>query len=164
MKLKSFCLASLLLVSAWCANAIDTPKGKVALTLSGNISQHNQGNSFLLDDAILNQLPQKSIQTSSPWYNGIHTFSGPSLKDVLALAGSKGKQLKLKAINDYTIVIPSSDADLGPIIARTIDGKAFSVRDKGPLFLIYPFDSNKELQNRTYYSRSIWQLVSIKAE
>jgi hypothetical protein len=36
-----------------------------------------------------------------------------------------------------------------------------SVRDKGPLWLIYPYDSKAEYQSETIYSRSIWQLVKI---
>jgi hypothetical protein len=36
------------------------------------------------------------------------------------------------------------------------------VRDKGPLFVIYPFDAQPELRNAIYYSRSAWQLRSIE--
>ena len=35
------------------------------------------------------------------------------------------------------------------------------VRDKGPLFIIYPFDANPELKSQTYYSRSVWQVAKI---
>ena len=37
-----------------------------------------------------------------------------------------------------------------------------SVRDKGPLFVIYPFDEAPELNNETYYGRSAWQVKSIE--
>jgi hypothetical protein len=36
-----------------------------------------------------------------------------------------------------------------------------AVRDKGPLFVIYPFDARPELRGAVYYSRSAWQLRTI---
>ena len=39
----------------------------------------------------LQQLPQYEIKTSIPWSNSVHTFKGPSLEDVLALANAKGQ-------------------------------------------------------------------------
>jgi hypothetical protein len=36
------------------------------------------------------------------------------------------------------------------------------VRDRGPLFAVYPFDALPELRNAVYYSRSAWQLRSIE--
>ena len=37
-----------------------------------------------------------------------------------------------------------------------------SVREKGPLFVMYPFDSQPQLRNAVYFSRCIWQLRSIE--
>ena len=31
-------------------------------------------------------------------------------------------------------------------------------RDKGPLFMMYPFDGHPELRGAVHYSRAIWQL------
>jgi hypothetical protein len=36
------------------------------------------------------------------------------------------------------------------------------VREKGPLFVMYPFDRVPELRNAVYYSRCIWQLREIE--
>jgi hypothetical protein len=33
------------------------------------------------------------------------------------------------------------------------------VRDKGPLFIVYNYDSNAELQHQRFYSRSVWQVA-----
>jgi hypothetical protein len=48
------------------------------------------------------------------------------------------------------------------IVARLLDDKPMAVRDKGPLFVIYPFDARPELRNAIYYSRSAWQLRTIE--
>jgi hypothetical protein len=37
-----------------------------------------------------------------------------------------------------------------------------SVRDKGPLFLVYPFDKDQGLFNEKYFSRSVWQIKDIE--
>jgi hypothetical protein len=39
-----------------------------------------------------------------------------------------------------------------------------AVRDKGPLFIIYPYDSDPQLQNQTYYTRSAWQVAKLIVE
>ena len=44
------------------------------------------------------------------------------------------------------------------IVARLLDGKPMLTREKGPLFIIYPFDSKSELQAKPFYARSAWQL------
>jgi hypothetical protein len=68
------------------------------------------------------------------------------------------------AINDYSVEIPLSDAVKGgPIIAYSIDGKEMSLRDKGPLWVIYPYDSNSDFRSEVVYLRSIWQLDRLEA-
>jgi len=44
------------------------------------------------------------------------------------------------------------------IAARLIDERPMPVRERGPLFIIYPFDSRPELKAEKYYARSAWQL------
>ena len=39
-----------------------------------------------------------------------------------------------------------------------------SRRDKGPLWVIYPYHDNIDYRSETIYSRSIWQLDRIEAE
>ena len=36
------------------------------------------------------------------------------------------------------------------------------MRDKGPLWIIYPYDQNTDYQTEVIYSRSIWQLDRIE--
>ena len=114
---------------------------------------------------MLDALPQVEIKTASPWYQGVQTFSGPLLKDVLRLVGAKGTKLKILALNDYKTEVPLGDAELfRPILARKVNGVVLSPRDKGPLFLVYPYDSKAELRAELFYSRSAWQIKSIAVE
>jgi hypothetical protein len=85
------------------------------------------------------------------------------LRDVLSAAGAQGSTLRLSALNDYRIDVPADDARRFEVtLARLIDDRPITVREKGPLFVIYPFDSDPALRNALYYSRSVWQLKTIE--
>lgn len=69
------------------------------------------------------------------------------------------------AVNDYTIEFPVEDAlKDGPIIAFLRNGEEMSVRDKGPLWIIYPYDQDPAYRTEVVYSRSIWQLDRIAVQ
>jgi hypothetical protein len=123
----------------------------------------NGGLSFNLNT--LESLPQRQFTTMTPWSDKPIQFSGPLMRDVLAIAGAKGQNIRATAINDYRINIPVQDAmRFDMIVATRMNGERMSVRDKGPLFVVYPFDSLPELQQARYYERSIWQLKSLEVE
>jgi hypothetical protein len=50
------------------------------------------------------------------------------------------------------------------ILALKINGEYMRVRDKGPLFIVYPYDSEPELNNQVFYSRSAWQVSKMSIE
>ncbi|HEX5804751.1 MAG TPA: molybdopterin-dependent oxidoreductase [Macromonas sp.] len=141
---------------------LPTPRGAVVLTIEGGIHNRNSSSAAQFDMQMLRELKTYVVTTRTPWYQTAVTFSGPRLKDVLARVGAQGQGLRVRALNDYAVDVPFSDAAaFNPILAWQIDGQPLSVRDKGPLFLIYPFDEHPELKNDIYYGRSIWQIQSI---
>lgn len=128
-------------------------------SLKGGVSQ------LTLDFLTLDRLPQRSFTTNTPWVKQPQTFSGPLLRDVLATAGAVGSNIKAVALNDYQINIPVDDAQkFDVVVALRIDGKPIPVRERGPFFVIYPFDQHPELRAVRYYERSIWQLKSLRVE
>jgi hypothetical protein len=50
------------------------------------------------------------------------------------------------------------------IVAHKMNGQSIPVKTKGPLFIVYPYDSKPELRALTYYERSAWQLKSLTLE
>jgi hypothetical protein len=94
------------------------------------------------------------------------TFQGPSLRSVLNdIDVDRTANLKMVALNDYASKVPASDAfTYGVILAVLRDGEVMSVRDKGPIWVIYPMDDNPELQREIFNSRLVWQLKSISVE
>ncbi len=109
----------------------------------------------------LRQYPEIVIETTTPWTDGEQRFVGIALQAVLGDLASSDI-ISLQAVNDYVVSIPASDVDIEfPVVAYKRNGEAMSIRDKGPLWLIYPFDSKPEFRTETIFSRSIWQLVEI---
>lgn len=154
-----------LVVISNAVSALEPPRGPVVLQISGRIDEHHQGKLAALDMGALLALPQKSFTTQTPWEQKPVLFSGPLLRDVLQLVKAKGQHIRAVALNDYRVKLPVSDArEHDVIVALQMNGQSIPVRTKGPLFIVYPFDAKPELQHKTYYERSVWQLKAIEVE
>lgn len=147
---------------AFPAFALDKPAGPVVLTISGALTQANDGGQAQFDMQMLQALPQQSFTTQIRWYPDPVNFTGPLMRDVLAAAGAKGSKITAAALNDYQTDIPFEDVlKYDVILARLVNGKPMTVRERGPLFIVYPYDTKAELRSELYYSRSVWQLRSL---
>ena len=150
MALRLFIAAVVALFGASIANAAET-----ILTVTGAVD----GESVAFSRADLDSMPRTTFRTSTIWTEGEQEFSGVALADLMAAVGAKGKRIKATALNDYSVEIPMEDvAKPGPIVALWHNGREMSVRKKGPLWILYPYDSDPDFQKETIYSRSIWQL------
>ena len=151
-----------LLSSAALADGLPAPTGDEILEITGKIANTNADGAADFDMAMLAALPQRTTVTTSPWYDGKQTFAGPLGWALLNQIGATGTTLKVTALNDYVTEIPVGDfKDYQVILATSLNGEAMSVRDKGPIFIIYPFDEKPELYNQKYFSRSVWQIKEI---
>ena len=155
---------AVLLALPWCAaRALERPTGPVILTIRGSLSAPNAGTMAQFDMAMLEQLPQHSFTTRTPWYSQARKFTGPLLRDVLTACGAQGRTLRAVALNDYRVDLPFEDVQrYDVLLARLLDDQPMAVRDKGPLFIIYPFDTDPALRSPIFYGRSAWQLKSIE--
>lgn len=107
----------------------------------------------------LDGLSQASFETTTIWTDGSVAFSGVALADVLEAANADGDTLRMTALNDYSVEMSIDEiSSTFPIIATRMNGQEISVRDKGPYWVVFPYDSNPEFQTETTYARSIWQL------
>lgn len=168
MKQRRLFTASLLLAAislSGAALALDAPKERPILAVSGKIAVKNAGETARFDMKMIEALPQHSFTTSTPWFDKPVKFTGPLLSDVLAAVKASGTTVSAVAINDYKVSIPMTDATkFKMILARQIDDKPIPVREKGPLFVVYPFDTSAELRTSTFYERSIWQLKALEVQ
>jgi hypothetical protein len=107
----------------------------------------------------LDAFSQTEFTTSTIWTDGDIQFSGVSLKMLLTHLNVKGDTLTMTALNDYAVAMPVADlTEDAPIIATRMNGAVMPVRDKGPFWVVYPYDDNALFSTETNYTRSIWQL------
>lgn len=159
MRSKAFCIVRNLLaiiffiqpVASYAENLLSVTVDGVTETLS-------------FDDLLA--MPQTSVSTDNDYVNAVTEFSGPTLKDLLEKYNIDPKEmLILSAINDYYVNIPASDAfDFNVILALFRDGERMAIRDKGPIWVIYPLVKEMLINSDLYNGRMIWQLNSIVVE
>lgn len=153
------------LMGAGTALALEPATGDVLLTVTGEIGQTNAADEARLDLDLLVELGTTEFETETIWTDGPQTFVGVELIDLLAALEAEGDILRAVALNDYAVEIPVSDAvEGGPIIAFLRNGEEMSVREKGPLWLVYPYDNAPEYRAEVIYARSIWQLARIEVQ
>jgi len=141
---------------------LSPPTEPAILTIDGALAHTNGGGAARFDGPMLDGFRQVAVRTATPWTDGHPTFEGPRLADLLEAVGADGEVILAVAHNDYAVEIPLSDAsEFGIILARKVNGTALTLRTKGPLWIIYPFDADPALAHERYYARSIWQLKKL---
>ena len=129
-----------------------------------SLTTSKQSVDFTLEQ--LQTLPQTTVVTANDYVEPSAVFQGPLLRTVLEeLEIDKDAELKMIALNDFTSTVPASDAfDYDVILAVLRDGEPMTVRNKGPIWVIYPMDDNPELRSDIYNDRLVWQLKEIAVE
>lgn len=123
----------------------------------------NQGNmsQFTLEQLLPHM--DREIVTTTPWTNGETTFVGVSAKEMLHMLGVDKADLKVTALNNYWSKIPYKDIEkYNPLFAVKKNGHAMSVREKGPVWVIYPLSEFGEQNNEVLHSRMVWQVNRIE--
>lgn len=139
-----------------------TSAAKTILTVRGKTAD---GAPVDFDAKALEALGVAEIRTRTQWLGAAGVWQGVPLQKVLARVGARGDNLRVRALNDYSAVIPVADvARFGPILAWRLDGKLLGVRERGPLIVIYPYDSDPALNFQMYHDRAVWQVRDIVVE
>lgn len=165
LRLWAFLMLCCIPVPSAFAGTIDAPATKPILLISGNIENTNSADGAAFDLPMLEAVGVKTIETTNPWYEGRTVFQGVLLDKLMAYVGAKGKKVTAIALNDYVTTIPIEDFKrFDVLLAFKRDGNYMPVRDKGPLFIVYPYDSDPQLQSQVYYMRSAWQVSKLIVE
>ncbi len=121
--------------------------------------EKHDGSEISMTLADLDALDQVVFSTSTIWTDGVVEFSGVPVWTILGHAEADGATLRMVALNDYAIEMPVGELEEAvPIVATRMDGETMSIRDKGPFWVIYPFDADPAYASETNHSRSVWQL------
>jgi hypothetical protein len=133
--------------------------GRIILRVTGRIADAERS----FDLPALEALGLEVLRTRTAW-TGPETlhFSGVPLDRLLRAVGAQGDRLRATALNDYAVNVPREDADRnGAFLATRQDGAPLRVRDRGPIWLIYPWSDRADLDLAVYRDRAIWQLRQI---
>ncbi|SEG47967.1 hypothetical protein [Oceanospirillum linum] len=109
-------------------------------------------------------LPTTQVRTKTIWTDKEHTFSSVTFKDLMKhlQIDPKGKHVTMIALNDYAIqVAVETLIEHSAFIAYAIDGKRMRIRDKGPLWVLYPFSDQPAINIPPYQAHAIWQLKTL---
>lgn len=112
----------------------------------------------------LEAMPENTVTTETIWTDKRHTFSSVQFKDLFEAlnANIAGKKVTMIALNDYSIEVDVETlVNNNAFIAYAMDGKAMRIRDKGPLWVLYPFSDQPEINVPPFQAHSIWQLKTI---
>lgn len=148
------------------AETLPSPRGKPILTIKGRISIVNTPEkTAIFDHEMLEKIGVTKVQTSTPWTDGRPVFEGVLMRDLLRQVGATGETVRAIALNDYKATLPVSDFEKYPVIlAHKMDGKLLKVRDKGPLWIIYPQDQFEELRDKSFNRKWVWQVKEFHVE
>lgn len=127
------------------------------LTISGEVAKQTLTREQLI------QLADRTIKTQTPWTEGEQVFLGISAQKLLEKVNKPAHSLKAHALNDYWATIPTDDIKkYNPIFAIKKNGDWMRVRDKGPIWVIYPLSDFNQLDNEVLHSRMAWQVDRIE--
>ncbi|MBP5859037.1 molybdopterin-dependent oxidoreductase [Marivibrio halodurans] len=156
--------ASLSLARAESA-ALDAPKGPVVLSVEGRIANTNRAGGADFDMEQLQALPWVTRETYTDWTDGAQTFEGVPLQALLDAVGARGDRITAVALNDYKVGLPASDAkEHDVLLAIKHEGKFMRVRDKGPIWIIYPRDEASSTLPDRHNEKMVWQLRTLVIE
>lgn len=144
------------------ASMLSEPTGPVILTVSGSISETNDGAAAKFDRAMLKGMDWQSVESYTTWTDGATTFGGVNLSTLLEAVGADGTTITAVALNDYSVRIPVSDATrYDVLLAMEMNGKQMKIRDKGPIWIVYP-QTKEQVKEPQFDEKMIWQLKTIE--
>lgn len=153
----------LMLVLSWQVQALGEP---VILSIYGDIrinERHYDQMDFTLSE--LQALTQSDITTAHPWSTDPRHYHGVDINALLGLLFNHRRvlSLQLEALNDFSVAVDwSLVAPFSPILAWQENDQVMTRRNKGPLWLMLPFDQVPKVQQADFLHFMIWQLRVIR--
>lgn len=140
----------------------EQPAGPLILTVSGELQCCPTGTAYF-DLERLDALAQTTVTTLTPWTETSDRYSGVRLSELLQALGAKGKTISATALNDYSTQFSTAALLQYPVILATRrNDQTMRIRDKGPIWIIYPLDDHPQLRTEEHHHAMVWQLKSLQ--
>lgn len=144
---------------------LPAPTGPVILTVTGRVEITNSERGAEFDREMLYALGLTEFATTTAWTDGPQLFEGVLLRAVLERVGASGTTITGIALNDYAASFPFDEARrYDVLLAAIMNGEEMQLRDRGPLWIVYPRDDHPALQEPQYNDRWVWQLREINVQ
>lgn len=150
-------------VSSLRADDLPRPTGDVILSITGSIGRTNAPMRADFDRGMLLALGEQSFTTSHSWADKPTTFTGVPVARLLDAVAARGTKIGAMAVNNYSVELDVAEMRRYPVLlAMKADGVDLQLRDRGPLWIVYPRDSFRELRDESHNFKWIWQLRSLE--
>ena len=139
---------------------VPTPSGKPVLTITGAVSNHNEGSAVAFDMPALTAMATVTTNIYEPFVKKDMKFTGVPVVNLLARAGISptATKISLHALDDFQVELKVADlADPEILFATKADDALIPVDSGGPVRLIFPADSEVGKNRDTW----IWSIDSI---
>jgi hypothetical protein len=155
-------LAIALPIAAQGEESLAPPQDPVILTVTGAIANTNAPGRADFDLANLEHLGLSKLVTWTPWTENEIEFEGVLARRLMAAVGAKGTEVHAIALNEYDQTIPLADFQTYDVLlALRMGGRPMRVRNKGPIWIIYPWSDHPELDDFLTREKSVWQLAAL---
>ena len=149
------------IASAWAAASTSGEDG-VILSVTGAIAGAEDSGRIDFDLNALEQLGLTKLKTWTPWTEGAVEFEGVWARRLMQAVGAQGTEVEARALNDYEEVIPIDDFHrYDVLLAVRMNGQLMRTRDKGPIWIVYPWSDHPELDDFATREKSVWQLNAL---
>ena len=162
-----FLLATLILImasaSGFAADKLPAPQEAVVLTIEGSIAKSNTADGKAqFDFKMLKDLGVRSFKTKTPWIEGISEFNGVRMSGLMKAVGATGQYIEAFAADGYSNEVPIQDFETyNVLLVIFMNGRMLENEDKGPLWIVYPFDAHPEIDIDDKSAHAVWQLTRI---
>jgi hypothetical protein len=157
--LLTICLLALALEGA---GPVVAASPNIILTIQGEIDRSKHPNGATFNREALLALGVEKLETETHFTKGLQHFEGVRLRKVLESVGAKGKILTATALDGYSVDIPLEDAARFQVfLALKWNGAVMRVRNKGPIWILYPITQFPEVNSEIFSARSVWQLKTL---
>ncbi len=142
---------------------IPAPSGEVVLTVSGQISGANVGDTLAFDMETLEKLRLVKYDVNDPWLKEKVTYSGVLLSDLIEVAGAPDAATEVIAfaLDGYAAPIPVSEIESWPVLLATqSNGAHMTIENSGPTRIIFPYDLHNDVTAAR--NMSVWNLERLE--
>lgn len=144
------------------ADGLAPPRGEIVLTVTGVIGKTTTPGRAEFDLEALERLGLGKLCTWTPWTDGEIAFEGVLARRLMEAVEARGTEVHAVALNHYEFTIPLEDFEKYDVMLATrSNGRPMQVRDKGPVWIVYPWSDHPELDDFATREKSVWQLSTL---